>query len=61
MPSLLGTRSGWFNRACFLLFGTRVGARVLYPAGKDVPQFRAELLGIGYIRNLEGAAAGSAA
>jgi hypothetical protein len=34
MLSLLSTRSGWFNRLCFVFFGTRVGARIFYPVGK---------------------------
>jgi predicted DCC family thiol-disulfide oxidoreductase YuxK len=59
MLSLLGTRSGLFNRACFLLFGSRMGARVLYPVGKAFRNILLKLLGIGYIRNLDAPQAGA--
>ena len=52
MLSLLGTRTGWFNRGCFLLFGTRVGARVFYPVGKAVRNVVLKLLGVSKIANL---------
>jgi predicted DCC family thiol-disulfide oxidoreductase YuxK len=53
MLSLLSTRSGVFNRVSFLLFGTRVGAQLLYPAGKAFRNVLLKVLGIGYIRNLD--------
>ena len=53
MLSLIGTRSGLFNRACFLLFGSRFGARTLYPVGKAFRNVLLKLLGIDFIRNLD--------
>lgn len=53
MLSLLSTRSGWFNRLCFLFFGTRWGARVFYPIGKAFRNLVLKLLGISYIDNLK--------
>lgn len=50
--SLLSTRSGLFNRLCFLLFGTRFGARVLYPVGKAVRNLTLRVLGVSFIGNL---------
>lgn len=52
MLTLLGTRSGWFNRSCYVFFGTRWGARAFYPAGKAVRNLVLKVLGIPYIRNL---------
>ena len=53
MLSLLSTRSGVFNRLSFLLFGTRVGALLLYPAGKALRNVLLKVLGIGFIKNLD--------
>jgi predicted DCC family thiol-disulfide oxidoreductase YuxK len=53
MLSLLSTRSGLFNRVSFLLFGTRVGAQLLYPAGKALRNVLLKVLGIGNIKNLD--------
>lgn len=53
MLSLLGTRVGWFNRLAFRLFGTRTGARVLYPVGKGFRNLLLKLLGISFIGNLQ--------
>ena len=53
MLSLLSTRSGWFNRLCFVFFGTRWAARVFYPFGKSVRNVLLKLLGISYINNLK--------
>jgi predicted DCC family thiol-disulfide oxidoreductase YuxK len=52
MLTLLGTGSGWFNRLSFVFFGTRLGARVFYPACKSFRDVLLKLLGIPYIRNL---------
>jgi predicted DCC family thiol-disulfide oxidoreductase YuxK len=57
MLSLLSTRAGWFNRMCFVFFGTRWGARVFYPIGKAFRNLVLKLLGISYIGNLESPAA----
>lgn len=51
--TLLSTQSGIFNRLCYLLFGTRLGARVWYPAGKAVRNLLLKVLGIRYIENLK--------
>lgn len=53
MLSLLGTPSGLFNRLNYRLFGTRLGARLLYPLGKAFRNLLLKLLGIGYIGNLK--------
>jgi len=53
MLSLLSTRSGWFNRLCFMFFGTRWGARLFYPIGKAFRNVLLKLLGISYIYNLK--------
>jgi predicted DCC family thiol-disulfide oxidoreductase YuxK len=53
MLSLLSTRSGWFNRVCYLFFGTQWGARVFYPVGKAFRNLVLKLLGISYIENLK--------
>ena len=53
MLSLLSTRSGWFNRLCFVFFGTRWGARAFYPVGKAFRNLLLKLLGIPYIGNLK--------
>lgn len=53
MLSLLSTRTGWFNRLCFVFFGTRWGARVFYPMGKAFRNVLLKLLGISYIGNLK--------
>jgi predicted DCC family thiol-disulfide oxidoreductase YuxK len=53
MLSLLGTRSGWFNRLCFVFFGTRLGARIFYPTGKAFRNALLKLLGIPFIGNLK--------
>jgi len=53
MLSLLGTRSGWFNRLCFVFFGTRLGARIFYPVGKAFRNALLKVLGIPYIGNLK--------
>jgi predicted DCC family thiol-disulfide oxidoreductase YuxK len=52
MLSLLGTRSGLFNRLCYVVFGTKWGARAFYPAGKAVRNLVLKALGIPYIGNL---------
>ena len=52
MITLMSTRAGWFNRLSFLFFGTRVAARIFYPAGKAVRNLLLKVLGIPYIRNL---------
>ena len=52
MLSLLSTRAGWFNRLCFMFFGTQWGARVFYPVGKAFRNVLLRLLGISYIGNL---------
>lgn len=52
MLSLLSTRSGWFNRLCFMFFGTRRGARMFYPIGKAFRNLVLRLLGIPLIDNL---------
>ncbi|HEV7914669.1 MAG TPA: hypothetical protein VGP22_12970, partial [Albitalea sp.] len=57
MLSLLSTRAGWFNRLCFMFFGTRWGARVFYPIGKAFRNLVLKLLGISYIGNLKSRAA----
>ena len=56
--TLMSTRNGWFNRLSFLLFGTRAGARIFYPAGKAFRTVLLKILGIAYIDNLR---AGSSA
>lgn len=53
MVALLSTRHGLFNRLSFLLFGSRLGAGLLYPLGKAFRNLLLKLLGIDYIRNLE--------
>lgn len=53
MLSLFSTRSGWFNRLCFVFFGTRPGARVFYPLGRAFRNLLLKLLGISYIGNLK--------
>jgi predicted DCC family thiol-disulfide oxidoreductase YuxK len=53
MLSLFSTSSGWFNRLCFLFFGTRWGARVFYPIGRMLRNLVLKLLGISYIGNLK--------
>jgi predicted DCC family thiol-disulfide oxidoreductase YuxK len=57
MLSLFSTRSGAFNRLCFVLFGTRLGARVFYPAGKALRNLVLKLVGVDYIDNLGAAKA----
>jgi len=57
MLTLLGTRSGWFNRLAFVFFGSRWGSRVFYPAGKACRNVVLKLLGIAYIDNLKRPAA----
>ncbi len=52
MLNLLSTRTGWFNRLCFVFFGTRVGARVFYPIGKAFRNGLLKVLGIPFINNL---------
>jgi hypothetical protein len=52
MLTLLSTRAGWFNRLCFVFFGSRWGARVFYPLGKAVRNVVLKVLGIAYIDNL---------
>ena len=52
MLSLFGTRAGWFNRLCFVFFGTRWGARVFYPVGRAFRNLLLKVLGISYINNL---------
>jgi predicted DCC family thiol-disulfide oxidoreductase YuxK len=52
MLTLLGTRSGWFNRIAFALFGTRLGSRIVYPACKALRNLLLKLLGIEFIDNL---------
>ena len=52
MITLMSTRAGWFNRVSFLFFGTRLAARIFYPAGKAVRNLLLKVLGISYIRNL---------
>jgi predicted DCC family thiol-disulfide oxidoreductase YuxK len=54
MITLMSTRTGWFNRLAFLFFGTRLAARVFYPAGKAIRNLLLKLLGITYINNLGG-------
>lgn len=54
MITLMSTRADWFNRLAFLFFGTRVAARVFYPAGKAVRNLLLRLLGIPLIDNLGG-------
>lgn len=53
MLTLISTRTGWFNRLCFLFFGSRPGAHVFYPLGKAFRNLVLKLLGIGYIDNLK--------
>ena len=53
MLSLLSTRAGWFNRLCFLFFGTQWGARIFYPAGKVFRNLVLKIIGIAYINNLK--------
>lgn len=53
MITLMSTRAGWFNRLSYLFFGTRLAARIFYPAGKAVRNLLLKLLGISYIRNLD--------
>lgn len=53
MLSLLSTRSGLFNRVCYLFFGTRWAARVFYPVGKAFRNVLLKLLGIPFIGNLK--------
>ncbi len=50
--TLLGTRSGWFNRMAFVLFGTRLGSRIVYPACKGLRNLLLRVLGIQFIDNL---------
>lgn len=54
MITLMSTRAGWFNRLPFLFFGTRLAARIFYPAGKAVRNLLLKILGISYIGNLNG-------
>jgi predicted DCC family thiol-disulfide oxidoreductase YuxK len=53
MVTLLSTRSGWFNRACFALFGSRLGTRVSYPIARSFRNALLRLLGISFIENLK--------
>lgn len=53
MLSLLSTRSGWFNRVCYLFFGTKWGARLFYPVGKAFRNVLLKVLGIPFIGNLK--------
>jgi len=53
MLSLLSTRAGWFNRLCYVFFGTPWAAKLFYPAGKAVRNVVLKLLGIKYIDNLK--------
>ena len=52
MITLMSTRAGWFNRLSFLFFGTRLAARIFYPAGKAFRNVLLKVLGIPYIDNL---------
>lgn len=53
MLTLLGTRSGLFNRTSYWFFGTPRRAGIFYPAGKALRNLILKLLGIRYIENLK--------
>lgn len=55
MLTLLGTRSGLFNRINYALFGSARRAGIFYPAGKAVRNLILKLMGIRYIDNLKAA------
>ena len=52
MVSLLGTRSGWFNRVNAWFFGGKRRADFWYPVGKAFRNLTLKVLGIRYIDNL---------
>lgn len=52
MLTLLGTRSGWFNRMAYALFGAPRRARVAYGLGKALRNVVLKVLGIRWIDNL---------
>ncbi|MBX9870138.1 MAG: DUF393 domain-containing protein [Burkholderiaceae bacterium] len=51
--TLLGTRSGIFNRINYYFFGSKMGAKIFYPLGKAFRTLLLKLLGIRYIENLK--------
>jgi len=51
--TLMGTRSGLFNRVSHAFFGSERRAGVFYPIGKAVRNVVLKLLGIRYIENLK--------
>jgi predicted DCC family thiol-disulfide oxidoreductase YuxK len=57
MLTLLGTRTGWFNRTAYALFGTRVGSRIVYPVGKALRNLLLKWLGIPFINSSQKACA----
>jgi predicted DCC family thiol-disulfide oxidoreductase YuxK len=56
MLTLLGTRSGWFNRINAWFFGTPKRAGIFYPIGKAIRNVILRILGIRHIENLKPAA-----
>ncbi len=53
MMAMLGSRSGWFNRANALLFRSRTMAKLCYPAMRGVRNLLLRLKGVEKIRNLQ--------
>lgn len=53
MLTLLSTRSGFFNRMNYYLFGTLGRAGIFYPIGKAFRNLVLKVLGIRYIENLK--------
>lgn len=51
--TLLGTRSGIFNRMNYFLFGTTKRAGIFYPIGKALRNLVLKVMGIRYIDNLK--------
>lgn len=50
--SLIGTRSGFFNRINYWLFRSKVASRILYPVFKCLRKLLLKILGVTKINNL---------
>ncbi len=53
MVTLMSTRAGFFNRVSYYFFGSKLGSKIFYPAGKVVRNIVLKVLGIRYINNLK--------
>ena len=51
--TMLGTRSGVFNRLSYSFFGTQKRSRIFYPLGKAFRNLVLKVMGIRYIENLK--------